>query len=108
LRHLDVDQNILQLEHLLETEIPPTERVRLLRLLLKEIDEVGHYSIVSIEIERQIARNEKFIANQRALVAQLNGKGNFAKVAENLQQTMIQIQALFKLSHESIVRELRT
>jgi hypothetical protein len=113
LRHLDVNQNILQFEHLLEAEMHATERVRLLHLLLKEIDKVGHYSIVHlIEIERQIARNEKFIANQRALVAQLNGqrncKENLAKVAENLLQTMIQTQALFKMRRDRIAKELKT
>jgi hypothetical protein len=107
-RHLDVNQNILHFERLLETEVRPTERVRLLHLLLKEIDKVGHYSIVHlIEIERQIARNEKHIANQRALVARLNGKGTIAKVAENLLRTMIQTQALFKMRREKIAKELR-
>jgi hypothetical protein len=108
LRHLDVNQNILHFERLLEAEMHPTQRVRLLHLLLKEIDKVGRYSIVHlIEIERLIARNEKFIADQRALVARLNGKGNFAKVAENLLQTMIQTQALFKMRRERIAKELR-
>ena len=70
---------------------------RLLHLLLKEIDKVGRFSIVHlIEIERQIARNEKLISDQRALVARLNGKGNNAKLAEALLQTMIHTQALFK------------
>jgi len=107
-RDLDVNQNILALERLLETEIHNTERVRLLHLLLKEIDKVGHYSIVHlIEIERQIGRNEKFIADQRALVARLDGKGSIAKVAENLLQTMIQTAALFKLRRDRIAKELR-
>jgi hypothetical protein len=41
------------------------------------------------------------------LVTQLNGKGTFAKVAENLLQTMVQTQALFKLRRERIATELR-
>jgi hypothetical protein len=79
---------------------------------LKEIDKVDHYSIVHlIEIERQIARNEKFISNQRALVAQLNGqmkaKENIAKVAENVLRTMIQTQELLQMRREKVAKELR-
>lgn len=109
MRHLDINQNILHLGRLLETEIDSTERVKLLHLLLKEVDNVGHYTIVHlIEIERQIARNEKLIANQHALVARLNGRGHIAEVAETLLQTMFYTQALFKMRRERIVRELRT
>jgi folylpolyglutamate synthase/dihydropteroate synthase len=107
-RHLDVNQNILHFECLLEAEMHPTQRVRLLHQLLKEIDKVGRYSIVHlIEIERVIAGNEKIIADQHRLVVRLNGKGSVAKIAENLLQTMIQTQALFKIRRERIAKELR-
>jgi hypothetical protein len=109
LRPLDANQNILRFGRLLETEIDAAKRVNLLHLLLKEVDNVGRYSIVHlIEIERQIVRNEKFIANQRALVGRLNGNGNSAKIAETLLQTMCETQALCKAYRERIARELMT
>jgi deoxyribodipyrimidine photolyase len=58
-----------------------------------------------IEIERQITRNEKFIANQRALVAWRNGQGTFAKVAENLRE-LVQTQALSNCGRERVAKEL--
>jgi hypothetical protein len=102
MRHLDVNQNILRFGRLLETETDAAERANLLHLLLKEVDKVGHYSIVHlIEIERQIS-------NQRALVIRLNGNGNSAKIAETLLQTMCETQALCKACRERIARELMT
>jgi hypothetical protein len=109
LRHLDVNQNILHFGCLLEAETDAAERENLLHLFLKEVDNVGRYSIVHlIEVERQIVRNEKFIANQQALVARLNGNGNSAKIAETLLQTMVETQALCKAYRERIARELMT
>jgi hypothetical protein len=86
-RRFDVNQNILEFERLLETEVHLTERVRALHLLLREIDKVDHYSLVHL--------------------IELNGKWRGTKNS-NLLQTMIQTQALLKLRRERIARELRT
>ena len=107
MRNLDINQNILHFERLLEAETDPASRVNLLNLLLNELDKLDRYGMVHlVEIERQIANNDKFIATHRALATRLNG--NDTKVAETLLQTMFHTQALCKMYRERIAQELRT
>ena len=100
-------QAILHFENLLETELEPARRANLLKLLMQERDKLGQYSHEDLaSLDRLITRNEELLDEQRALVVRLSGRGESAKGAEELLETLVETQALLEDRRKVIQRSL--
>jgi CheY-like chemotaxis protein len=100
-------QVVLQFENLLETELEPARRANLLKLLMQEEDKLGQYSHEDLAaLDRLITRNEELLDEQRALVVRLSDKGESAKAAEGLLETLVETQSLLEDRRKVIQRSL--
>ena len=99
------ERNILQLEEQLEATLDTAERERLLRLLIREINNFAPSEAFCPTLERHIAGREERIKKQRALVACLKRDGHETRNAQFLLVTLLTMQAL-SLHHHAIARQM--
>jgi len=99
------ERNISQLEEQLEATLEAAERERLLRLLIREINNFAPNEAFCPTLERHIAGREERIKKQRALIAHLKHDGHETRNAQFLLVTLLTIQAL-SLHHHAMVRQM--
>jgi hypothetical protein len=89
-------RNIAHFENLLRTDLDPKRRAILFKLLIAEETNLGKYSLEHLaQVDGHIARIEELIANQRDVVAKLNGDGRAAAPAEDLLDRLVEAHGLW-------------
>jgi len=99
------ERNLSQLEEQLAATLDAAERERLLRLLIREINNFAPNETFCPTLERHIGGREGRIKKERALVAQLKRDGHETRNAQFLLVTLLTKQAL-SLHHHAIARQM--
>jgi hypothetical protein len=109
-RHLFIAElNIAHFEDLLRRpNLEPQRQATILRLLMAEETTLGQYSAEHLtKLDGHIARIDELIANQRDVVAKLNGDGRGAIAASNLLDRLLEAQVLYQRHRTRVVAQLR-
>src|SRR5690348_14074734 len=108
MRAFVAQQNVQRFEDLLLTENDPGKRDVLLRLLLEEEDAIGRTYANLDRTERQMNRNEAFIARQWALVEELSADGrDGVRIAKEVLDNLMRTQTLYAQYRQMLLRELK-
>jgi len=89
------ERNIAEIDEQLYRTVDAVERMRLLRLLIKELDKFAPDVAFTTTIERHIAKANERIKRQKELVASLKLSGHDTNDAYFLLITLKTLQALF-------------
>jgi hypothetical protein len=98
-------ENIRHFEDRLQTEIDPTTRSLLQRLLVQEEDKLGHNSEALREIENHISRAKGHVNRQQALIAS-QGDGHDTAQAQVLLKAYSETLLTLENQREKILRKL--
>jgi hypothetical protein len=101
--------NIAHFEDLLRrTNLEPQRQATILKLLIAEETMLGQYSAEHLtKLDGHIARIDELIANQRDVVAKLNGEERAAISANNLLDRLLEAQVLYQKHRTRVVAQLR-
>jgi hypothetical protein len=99
-------QNIARFGAQLISETDATRRAELQRLLIQEEDRLGFRYEQFDEIEREIAKAEKRIEFQQAVIETMEREGRDTRVAKALLENMTQIQLIYKQYRQKILAAL--
>jgi hypothetical protein len=102
------EENLTWFTEQLATEVDPTRRMRLLNLLIVELNKLGSGLEQLDLIDARVASGHDLIARQRALMTQLAHGGNDTQIAGNILASLEHAQSLVEAYRRQIVDMLDT
>jgi hypothetical protein len=97
------EENLTWFTEQLAAEIDPAKRVRLLNLLIDELNKLGSGLEQLDLIDARVASGHDLIARQRALMNQLTHDGNDTQLAGNILASLEHAQTLLEAYRRQIV-----
>ena len=98
------EQNITNFADKLVSELDPSQRATLRKLLVEEEDRAGHRAERLDLANRRIASSRELIAGQQRLITLFEVNGRDTTVAELLLTQMKEVLALFESYRDELLR----
>jgi hypothetical protein len=89
------EQNVVALEEKIEVTLDRAERERLLRLLIKALDDLARGGALTSIVQRRLSHVDERVKRQKELVARLKHDGHDTNDAYFLLVSLRTMQALF-------------
>ena len=99
-------QNVERCRSKLQTEIDPTTRIFLLKLLVEEEDKLGRDYELLTDVEREIINGHARITRQEVIVRDLEGYGGDGAGAKPLLQTFTLTQQAYADYRHKILKAI--